>query len=57
MLGKVVAALDPKAKTVMLKSGETLNYDAALIATGAHLLVYLYFQIYIHHLIETQSSC
>jgi len=35
LLGTEVTQLDPDAKSVRLSNGDTLNYDQALIATGA----------------------
>lgn len=39
MLGKRAAAIDAKAKTVALESGETIPYDKLLIATGSRPFV------------------
>ena len=39
MLGKTVTAIDPKAKTVTLDSGETIDYDKLMVATGSRPFV------------------
>ena len=39
MLGKTVTAIDPKAKTVTLESGETIDYDKLMVATGSRPFV------------------
>lgn len=39
LLGKTAAAIDPKAQTVSLESGEVLPYDELLVATGSRPFV------------------
>ncbi len=38
MLGREIAQVDAAAKTIQLTDGETLNYDAALVASGGMAL-------------------